>query len=41
MESNGARQKVVTAGEVKRHIENGWEYVGTLPDGTALVKLPV
>lgn len=41
MEKNGARQKVVRAGEVKRRIEQGWEYVGTLLDGSVLVKLPV
>jgi len=41
MEENGARQKVVPAKEVKRHIEEGWEYVGTLPDGSVVIKLPV
>jgi hypothetical protein len=41
MESNGARQKVVTAKDVKKHIEKGWEYVGTLPDGSVVLKLPV
>jgi len=41
MESNGARQKVVPAGEVKRHIKQGWEYVGTLPDGSVVLKLPL
>jgi len=41
MERNGARQKVVPAGEVKKHIRQGWEYAGTLPDGSVVIKLPL
>jgi len=41
MEKNGARQKVVPAGEVKKHIRQGWEYAGTLPDGSVVIKLPL
>lgn len=41
MENNGARQKVVPAKAVKHHLEEGWEYVGTLPDGSVVIKLPM
>jgi len=37
---NGNRQKVVQMGEVKRFIEEGWEYLSTLPSGEAIVRLP-
>ncbi len=37
---NGNRQKVVPVGEVKRYIEEGWEYLSTLPSGEAVVRLP-
>ncbi len=37
---NGNRQKVVQIGDVKRFIEEGWEYLSTLPSGEAIVRLP-
>ena len=37
---NGNRQKVVQVGEVKMFIEEGWEYLSTLPSGEAIVRLP-
>ena len=37
---NGNRQKVVQMGDVKRFIEEGWEYLSTLPSGEAVVRLP-
>jgi hypothetical protein len=27
-------------GEVKRFIEEGWEYMSTLPSGEAIIRLP-
>lgn len=40
MVNNGKKQKVISLSEVESHIQNGWEYVNTLPDGKAIVKLP-
>ena len=37
---NGNRQKVVWMGEVERFIEEGLEYLSTLPSGEAIVRLP-
>lgn len=37
---NGNRQKVVPLGEVKRFIEEGWEYLTTIPSGEVVVRLP-
>ncbi len=37
---NGNTQKVVPMGEVKRFIEEGWEYLSTLPSGEAVIRLP-
>jgi len=36
----GNRQKVVPMGEVKRFVEEGWEYLSTLPSGEAVIRLP-
>ena len=41
MENNGARQKVVTVDEVESYIKQGWEYAGSLPNGKAILKLPL
>ena len=38
---NGNSQKVVPMSEVKRFIEEGWEYLSTLPSGEAVIRLPV
>ena len=40
MTENGNRQKVVLSKEVKKHIECGWEFVSSLPDGSVIIKLP-
>lgn len=38
--NNGHKQKVVNLNEVKTFIEQGWEYVGSLPGNEAIIKLP-
>jgi len=40
MANNGAKQKVVRANEVEDYIPRGWEYVASLPNEKAIVKLP-
>lgn len=40
MTNNGSRQKVVPVGDVKSYIGQGYEYVASLPDGEAIVKVP-
>ena len=40
MNSNGSRQKVIPVKEVKSYISQGFEYVASLPDGEAIMKLP-
>ncbi|MDV3277905.1 MAG: site-specific integrase [Nitrososphaerales archaeon] len=34
-----SRQKVVPAGEVRAMVEEGWEYVAQLPDGSVIMRL--
>jgi integrase len=41
MANNGSRQKVIHSGEVEKYIHQGWEYVASLPDDRAILKLPV
>jgi hypothetical protein len=40
MTGNGSRQKVVPVQEVRSYIGQGYEYVASLPDGGAIVKVP-
>lgn len=40
MTGNGSRQKVVSVQEVRSYIGQGYEYVASLPDGGAIVKVP-
>jgi hypothetical protein len=40
MANNGSRQKVVPIEEVKSHIAQGFEYVASLPNDEAVVKVP-
>jgi hypothetical protein len=40
MTSNGSRQKVVPMNEVRSYISQGFEYVASLPDAEAIVKVP-
>ena len=37
MSDNGKRQKVITSKEIKKYIEQGWEFVSSLPDGNITV----
>ena len=39
LNGNG-NQRVVVIAEVRGMVEKGWEYVGQLPDGYAIVRLP-
>jgi integrase len=38
--NNGNRQKVILLGEVESYIQQGWEYVGSLSNDKAIIKLP-
>lgn len=40
MTSNGAKQKVVSLSDVEQYISDGWEFVATLPNKKAILKLP-
>jgi hypothetical protein len=40
MANNGSRQKVIPVKEVKSYIGQGYEYVASLPDSEAIVKVP-
>jgi hypothetical protein len=40
MSSNGSRQKVISINDVKSYIDQGFEYVNSLPNGEAIVKMP-
>ncbi|MDG7006976.1 MAG: site-specific integrase [Nitrososphaerota archaeon] len=40
MANNGSRQKVIPIQEVRSYIGQGYEYVASLPDGGAIVKVP-
>ena len=38
--NNGQRQKLVPSGEVDRWMAEGWEWIGNLPDGRSVLRLP-
>ncbi|MDG7000129.1 MAG: site-specific integrase [Nitrososphaerota archaeon] len=40
MVNNGNKQRVVPIGEVKSFIGQGFEYVASLPDGDAIIRIP-
>jgi hypothetical protein len=40
MTNNGASQKVVDLDEVEKHVAMGWEFVASLSNGKAIMKLP-
>ncbi len=40
MVNNGQRQKVVAPEEVEKAITEGWEWIGNLPNGKAVLRLP-
>ncbi len=37
---NGNRQKVISMSELKKWVGEGWEYVTSLPDNEAIIRLP-
>jgi negative regulator of sigma E activity len=39
MSSNGSRQKVISINDVKSYLNQGFEYVDSLPNGEAIVKM--
>jgi hypothetical protein len=39
MSGNGSRQKVIPIDHVKSFLRQGFEYVATLPNGEAIVKM--
>jgi hypothetical protein len=40
MANNGSRQKVVAITDVERWLAEGWEYVTSIPNDRAIVKMP-
>jgi hypothetical protein len=40
MTNNGNKQKVISINEVEKFIEQGYEFVASLPNGKAIMKLP-
>lgn len=40
MANNGNHQRVIPVGEVESYISNGWEYVATLSNEKAILRLP-
>jgi hypothetical protein len=40
MASNGSRQKVVPISEVEHFLSEGYEYVASIPDNRAIIKIP-
>ena len=38
--NNGRRQKVISIGDVESFIEQGWEYVNSLPGDKAIIRVP-
>jgi len=38
--NNGSRQKVVAIKEIERHLTEGWEYVASIPNDKAIIKMP-
>ena len=38
--NNGHKQKVIPLSDVERFLIDGWEYVNSLPENKAIVKLP-
>ena len=40
MAKNGSRQKVIPTGQVEQSLAEGWEYVASLPNERAIVKIP-
>ncbi len=40
MLNNGSSQKLIGVDEVEQHLQNGWDYIATLPNEKIVVKLP-
>jgi len=40
MANNGASQKVIAVDQVERFLSGGWDFVATLPNDRAVIRLP-
>jgi hypothetical protein len=40
MTNNGNKQKVISISDVEKFIEKGYDFVASLPNGKAIMKLP-
>ena len=40
MAYNGARQKVINLDEVEDHVADGWEFVASLSNDKAIMRIP-
>jgi len=40
MANNGTKQKVIDLDEVEDHVAKGWEFVASLSNGKAIMKIP-
>lgn len=38
--NRGNRQQIILLSEIEKYINEGWEYVTTLPEGKAIIKIP-
>ena len=38
--NNGNTQKIITINEIEEYINKGWEFITTLPDGKAIIRIP-
>jgi hypothetical protein len=41
MADNGARQKLVSVNDVETYLSQGWEFVASLPEGRAIMRIPL
>jgi hypothetical protein len=40
MANNGAKQRVISIGEIEDFIAEGWEFVAALPNDKAIMRVP-
>ena len=38
--NNGNTQKIITINEIEKYINQGWEFITTLPNGKAIIRIP-
>lgn len=38
--NNRSRQKIIALGEIERYLAEGWEYVASIPNNRAIVRIP-